>query len=437
MTEATAPAVIPPTTPAVDLATLIGDRASPSVLIMLNDKLFDRCTQIAVRMSRAEGSTPKHLINQAEACFAVVCQSMTWKLDPFAVARCTYQTPGGQLGFFGSLCQAILENSGRIKGQIIFEHFGEWEKIQGKFKKQTSQKGHEYAVRDWTDKDEEGLGVIVRAQVIGEAEPRSFRFLLKQAFPRNSTLWATDPMTQICYTAIRRFGSVAAPAIFMGVPFDREEIADAGTMIDVTPQAQEVKRPAKPTANAVKKESKAMDDQFKDTVRADTKPKPKETVIEETGEVVEEVEVTDEGAGGSAETDREPVTTAENTPHQVEESERAEEEPEREKAKPAQQTKPVEAAKTKAPEPPAADAKPAVPEMTEQEAKAFRRNTEKEIVKFTGSSVTFAAYKDKIMPDYKRLKAYDAEAAKAISEMFANKMKAIKEREKTEDGMED
>jgi len=75
----------------------------------------------------------------------------------------------------------------------------------------------------WGRKDAEGLGVIVRAQVIGEKEPREWRFDLIQAFPLNSTLWATDPKTQICYTAVRRFGSVAAPGLFMGVPFDRSD----------------------------------------------------------------------------------------------------------------------------------------------------------------------------------------------------------------------
>lgn len=268
---------------------MLGDRCSPAIQIMLNDQLWERCTAISVRMSKAEGAIPRHLLQKPEACFAVVCQSMTWKLDPHAVARCTYQTPGGSMGFMGSLCQAILENSGRIKGQIKFEHFGDWDKIQGNFVIAKSSKGNDYPKINWKPADEEGLGVVVSAQVIGEDEPRTFKFLLKQAFPRNSTLWATDPMTQICYTAVRRFASVAAPAIFMGVPFDREEIDDSvGTMVNVTPA-----RPLK--VSDAKAGSKGLDDAYKATVGRAAAPAPQETVIEPEPEP-EETNVAEEPA---------------------------------------------------------------------------------------------------------------------------------------------
>ena len=49
-----------------------------------------------------------------------------------AVAQCTYQTPGGRVGFEGKLCQAIIENSGRVKGGVKFTHYGDWDKLKGK-----------------------------------------------------------------------------------------------------------------------------------------------------------------------------------------------------------------------------------------------------------------------------------------------------------------
>lgn len=404
------------------MRTLIGDRASPAIQIMLNDHLWERCTQIAQRMARAEGAIPRHLLNKPEACFAVVVQSMTWKLDPHAVARCTYQTPGGQLGFFGSLCQAILENSGRIKGQIKFEHFGDWDKIQGKFIIKSSDKGGKYAAPDWKPELEEGLGVVVSAQIHGEEEPRTFSFLLKQAFPRNSTLWATDPKTQICYTAVRRFSSVAAPAIFMGVPFDREDFAESGQVIEHDATALPA-RPAKPpTAKAAKNAGASMDREFKETV-GEAKTAPQETVIEDTGEVVTEQTTTQE--------------TTEPQPQQQEQQEAtvAKEEPKRKKEEPAKQTAPTPPPEEAPAEPPPAEDEgddmdaDSPPLMTEAEAKKFCNGSEKFVVGFKGTNLQFSDWKGVIKPEYDRLKHAYPDKAQHLSKMIGDKAKWLKSKE--------
>jgi len=257
-----------------NLGLLLPTRGSPALHIMLNERLFDRCRMVAGYMAKAEGMIPRHLLGKPEACFAVLCRAMTWKLDPYAVALCTHQTPGGQVGFEGKLCQAILENSGKLEGPVKFEHYGSvtvrypdkterifrsndpeleeafkagatkigemrWSNVQNKFEiKRSDKSGKEYAVPTWTNRDAEGLGVTVRAKVQGEVELRKHDFDLIQAFPRNSTLWALDPKTQICYTAVRRFANVAAPGLFMGVPFDREDDLHYGFehAKDVTPR---------------------------------------------------------------------------------------------------------------------------------------------------------------------------------------------------------
>lgn len=206
---------------------------APGLALMFNEPLYERCKQIAQIMARAQGITPPHLIGQSEACFAVVTRSITWKLDPFSVAQATYQTPGGKVGFEGKLVQAILENSGYLEGGVKFQHLGDWEKIRGKWIKKSSERGKEYAVAAWKDEDEVGLGVIVSAQVKGEKEPRELTVWLRECFPRNSTLWALRPSQQIMYTAVRAFANVAAPGLFMGVPFTSD--LEEQTMIDVTP----------------------------------------------------------------------------------------------------------------------------------------------------------------------------------------------------------
>lgn len=240
----------------------------PALAVMMDEGVFSRVSAIAQRMAGARSIVPKHLIDNPSGCFAVVMRSLSWRLDPFAVAQATFDI-GGKLGYEGKLCHAILENSGKVVGQIRYRHFGKvwlknkespdvfidvktndpgleelirsgewietrrttWEGLIGKFEIRDSQRKEanstepkKYAAPTYTRKDEEGLGVVVQADIRGEAEPRAFEFLMIQAYPRNSTIWATDPKTQICYTAIRRFASVAAPSLVMGIPFDREEM---------------------------------------------------------------------------------------------------------------------------------------------------------------------------------------------------------------------
>ena len=204
--------------------------------IMFNDRLYDRCKQIASVMARAEGFTPPHLIGKTEACFAVVTRAITWKLDPQAVAQSTYQTPGGRIGYEGKLVQAILENSGRLVANVDYELIGDWSKINGNFEIKRSEKGKDYAVPKWTRQDAKagGCGVVVSAQVKGEAERRVLKFMLETCFPLNSTLWATRPDQQIKYTACRAFANTVAPGILMGEPFDIDQ--HATTMVEVNPR---------------------------------------------------------------------------------------------------------------------------------------------------------------------------------------------------------
>lgn len=208
--------------------------------IMLDERLFAQAERMARIMAGASGVTPQHLVGKPEACFAVVTRAIGWRLDPFAVAQCTYQTPGGRIGYEGKLCQAILEASGRLSGGVTYELYGDWSKIQGAFTIEKSQKGNDYARPAWRREDEKGVGVIVRAHIKGRDEVSEMRFDLSQAHPRNSTLWALDPQTQIKYTAVRRFASTVAAVVFMGVPFDHEDEGDAhrgpDTAINVTPR---------------------------------------------------------------------------------------------------------------------------------------------------------------------------------------------------------
>jgi hypothetical protein len=221
-----------------------GSGLPPSLQILLDDHLYNRVKMLAGVMARAEGFTPKHLIGKAEACFVVINIALDSKLNPNFVARHTYQTPGGQIGYDGALVQSILEQSGKFIGAPRFEYVGDWRKVQGKFTKQVSQKGNEFVKPNWTPQDAAGLGVIVRWQARGEDKPRVWPgenepFLLTQCYPLNSPLWATDPKSQIAYLAIRRFATIAAPGILGAAAISESELLDASERaVDVTPQAE-------------------------------------------------------------------------------------------------------------------------------------------------------------------------------------------------------
>jgi hypothetical protein len=242
------------------------------VMAILDDNLGAKLDKAARRMSQANGIVPPHLLDKPVTCYAVLTRALTWRLDPFAVAQSTYTVPGGKIAYEGKLVQAILENSGRIEGGIIFEHFGDWTRVEGKFKKEKSQKGGDYFVATYTEADEQGVGVRVRAKIKGEEKPREIEVLLRSCYPRNSTLWATRPKQQIIYSAVRVFANIAVPSLFMGVPFSTDTVGDA--MIDITPAAD---APTRPTRES-----------FVETMTQETKQTLDETADEQSGETASE-----------------------------------------------------------------------------------------------------------------------------------------------------
>lgn len=210
---------------------------SPGLAIFFDDALYARCKNIASMMARGDSMTPKHLRNKPEACFAVVSISINWKMNPMQVARSTYETPGENIGYEGKLIQAILELSGRIDGQIRFEHKGDWSKVRRKFAMKAGKSGGEYPVPTWTAEDADGLYVTIAARLKGEEVDRTLDVYLDSCWPLNSPLWATDPRRQICYFGIRAFANLATPTLLFGIPFDVDP-AGLSDMVDITPKPQ-------------------------------------------------------------------------------------------------------------------------------------------------------------------------------------------------------
>lgn len=218
---------------------ILSETGSIGLQVMLSEKLWQLFQDRAQALSQAKGFVPQHLAGQTQACFAVLLTAANWRMDPYMVAGGTYATPGGKIGFEGKLIHAVLEQTGKLDGGIEYKPYGDWDKVQGKFKLIDNRSGKgKFPAPDWPQDAEKGLGIEIVAKLKGEKKARSFKMELRQAFPRNSTLWATDPRTQLGYLAIRRFASSQVPHLFFGVP---GVVVEDGQepMVDITPYAPE------------------------------------------------------------------------------------------------------------------------------------------------------------------------------------------------------
>ncbi|MNC30976.1 RecT family protein [compost metagenome] len=73
--------------------------------------------------------------------------------------------------------------------------------------------------------DEAGIGIVIRATLKGEDQPRELDLLLAQARTRNSTLWADDPRQQLAYLAVKRWARLFCPDVILGV-YTPDELED-------------------------------------------------------------------------------------------------------------------------------------------------------------------------------------------------------------------
>lgn len=191
--------------------------------LVLDEGHMTRLFSLAEMMALGRATVPKHLQGNKGDCLAVCLQATQWRMNPFAVAQKTHLV-NGVLGYEAQLVIAVINNSGAIVGRIDWEWFGPWEKIVGRFKtvesktrKDDDGNPKKFIVPDWKPEDEIGLGVIVRATLKGEPQPRELVLLLTQARTRNSTLWAEDPKQQIAYLAAKRWGRLHTPDVMLGV----------------------------------------------------------------------------------------------------------------------------------------------------------------------------------------------------------------------------
>ncbi|MEX3635993.1 RecT family recombinase [Paraburkholderia sp. BR14320] len=211
--------------------------------VLFDTESFDAMDRMAAIMASGSVSIPQHLRGKKGDCFAIVMQSCQWGgMNPFSVAQKTHLSQSGQLGYEAQLINAVVCNLAPIEGRPDYEFIGDWSKVLGKVKEERSEKGGKYYSATYTRNDEDGLGVIIRATLRGEAAPREITVMLSQCYPRFSTQWATDPQQQICYVAVRKWARRYTPDVLLGV-YTAEELDAPLAMRDMG-RAEEIRKPA-------------------------------------------------------------------------------------------------------------------------------------------------------------------------------------------------
>ncbi len=184
---------------------------------------LERIEKFANLMASARVTIPAELQNKPGDCLALCLQAQAWGMNPYAVAQKAHVIKG-KIGYEAQLVNAVITCHAPIQGRLSFTWSEGWERIIGKFKKQPGKNGGgEYAVPNWAEKDEEGLWCEVSATLKGETESRTLRLEMRQAHPRQSTLWATDPKQQLAYTVLKRWARLNCPEILLGI-FDKDEL---------------------------------------------------------------------------------------------------------------------------------------------------------------------------------------------------------------------
>ncbi|WP_429499487.1 RecT family recombinase [Robbsia andropogonis] len=212
-----------------------------SAALILNGDAMERAFRFAEVMASGKATVPDHIRNTGD-CLAITIQAMQWGMNPFAVAQKTHLV-GKTLGYEAQLVNAVIASRAPVTGRINYDWFGDWDKIAGKFKEIPAKNNpdEKRIVRDWTVKEEEGLGVKVWATFKGEDSPRELRLLLSQAGVRNSPLWGQDPKQQLAYLAVKRWARLYCPDVILGV-YTPDEIEDETSLSRAQPGRAEVIR---------------------------------------------------------------------------------------------------------------------------------------------------------------------------------------------------
>lgn len=182
---------------------------------MLDGNYLDRIYRIAESLANSKLSVPEHLRGNVGDCMAIVTQAMLWNMNPFAVAQKTHIV-SGRLGYEAQLVNAVLQNSGAVRGLPHYDYKGEGNALECR------------------------VGFVPR----GGTQPVWNEFLkISDVTTKNSPLWKTNPKQQLGYLQVKNWARAYCPGAILGV-YTTDELADGEEQVTPTTTAVPRNAPA-------------------------------------------------------------------------------------------------------------------------------------------------------------------------------------------------
>lgn len=158
-------------------------------LDLLEDGNFDKISRMAEALANSALSVPKELKGNFGDCMAIVTQAMMWGLNPFAVAQKAHVI-NGKLGYEAQLVNAVVMQSGAIRGSFVYEYRGSDSSLECR------------------------VGAVLRS----ETDVRWGEWLsIALVTTRNSPLWKTNPRQQMGYLQVKNWSRAFAPGALLGI----------------------------------------------------------------------------------------------------------------------------------------------------------------------------------------------------------------------------
>lgn len=190
--------VVETTSAASDFERLLQQPRNFSPQDLLQGDNLDRLERIAERMASGRMTVPEYLRGNTGDCMAIAMQAMLWNMDPFAVAQKTHIV-SGRLGYEAQLVNAVLQNSGAVRGLPRYEYKGDGSSLECR------------------------VGFVPR----GETELLWTEWLSSSAITtKNSPLWKVNPKQQIGYLQVKNWARAFAPGAILGV-YTVDELEDS------------------------------------------------------------------------------------------------------------------------------------------------------------------------------------------------------------------
>ena len=156
---------------------------------LLEEQNFDKIWRMAEALANSALSIPKELKGNIGDCLAIVTQAMIWGLNPFAVAQKAHVI-NGKLGYEAQLVNAVVMQSGAIRGSFSYEYRGEGNNLECR------------------------VGAVLR----GESSMCWGEWLNSSLVTtKNSPLWKVNPRQQMGYLQVKNWARAFAPGAILGI----------------------------------------------------------------------------------------------------------------------------------------------------------------------------------------------------------------------------